>query len=120
MDIKWWVLFFVILGGIFLVQRNQNGKYDEFAQCLVDSGAVMYGAWWCPHCQEQKKEFGQSWRILKNNGGYVECSTADKQQTEFCSQQKIEGYPTWRFRNETELSGKVSFQSLAVKTGCKA
>ena len=40
------------------------GKYDEFAQCLKDKGATFYGAFWCPHCQAQKKLFGTSVKFL--------------------------------------------------------
>ena len=47
------------------------GKYDAFAQCLKDKGAVFYGAFWCPNCQEQKKLFDSSIKLLP----YVECST---------------------------------------------
>jgi len=31
--------------------------YSEFAKCLTQKGAKMYGTFWCPHCQNQKKEF---------------------------------------------------------------
>ena len=30
---------------------------DGFAQCLTAKGAQMYGAWWCPHCADQKELF---------------------------------------------------------------
>ena len=91
------------------------GKYDEFAQCIKDSGAVFYGAFWCPHCQAQKKMFGSSAKLLP----YVECSTLDgKNQLAECRDKNIEGYPTWEFKDGSRLSGEVALQTLAEKTGC--
>src|SRR5262245_50308877 len=70
------------------------GTYDAFAQCLKDKGAVFYGAFWCPHCQAQKKLFGSSASLLP----YVECSTLDgNAQTAVCTDKKIASYPTWEF-----------------------
>ena len=31
---------------------------DALAQCLTAKGVKMYGAYWCSHCQNQKKAFG--------------------------------------------------------------
>jgi len=91
------------------------GKYDEFATCLKDKGAVFYGAFWCPHCQATKKLFGSSAKLLP----YVECSTADgKAQTQACIDKKIEGYPTWEFADSTRLSGEIPLETLAEKTAC--
>ena len=87
----------------------------SLAQCLKDKGAVFYGAFWCPHCQKQKALFGDSVKYLP----YVECSTPDgKNQTEVCKNNNITGYPTWKFKDGTELTGEVSFENLANKTGC--
>lgn len=92
------------------------GKYDAFAQCLKDSGAIFYGAFWCPHCQAQKKLFGSSQKFLP----YVECSTADGQgQNQICIDKKVTGYPTWEFADGTRpFSGEATFAQLAEKTAC--
>lgn len=91
------------------------GKYDEFATCLKDKGAVFYGAFWCTHCQSQKKLFGASQKLLP----YVECSTADGQgQAQICKDKKITGYPTWVFADGATLGGEISLQQLADKTSC--
>lgn len=97
---------------------SQGQNYDEFAQCVADSGAKMYGAWWCSHCNAQKTEFGSSWKILENQNSYVECSTQTKTQTQVCKDAGITGYPTWRFADGTEQSGRLSFEYLSQKTGC--
>ena len=99
---------------IFATPRGA-GAYDGFAQCLEEKGAIFYGAFWCPHCQNQKKLFGKSASLLP----YVECSTPDgKSQKEICKTEKIEGYPTWVFADGSRESGVQSFELLAEKTAC--
>jgi thiol-disulfide isomerase/thioredoxin len=94
---------------------GKPGKYDTFAQCIKDSGATFYGTFWCPHCQNQKKMFGSSAKLLP----YVECSTADaKGQTQICIDKNITGYPTWEFADGTRLSGEVELKTLSEKTSC--
>lgn len=97
------------------------GKYDTFATCLAEKGAVFYGAFWCSHCQAQKKMFGSSAKLLP----YVECSTADaRSQTQICKDKKIEGYPTWMLSdgtivpNDTPNGAGVKLETLAEKTSC--
>ncbi|MFA5830555.1 MAG: thioredoxin domain-containing protein [Candidatus Paceibacterota bacterium] len=125
MKIFLWTLVVVVAGGglLFAVKTINKespkgiaaGRYDVFAQCLKDSEAVFYGAFWCSHCQEQKKAFGDSARLLP----YVECSTADmKGQTQICKDKKITGYPTWIFKDGSKLSGLVEMNELSQKTGC--
>jgi thiol-disulfide isomerase/thioredoxin len=97
----------------------QSGKYDTFATCLKDKGAIFYGAFWCPHCQEQKKLFGSSVKLLP----YVECSTADGQgQLQVCKDKNITSYPTWKLADGTNIpnenSAGVTLETLAAKTSC--
>ena len=92
-----------------------TGKYDTFAQCLTEKGAIFYGAFWCPHCRAQKEMFGSSEKFLP----YVECSTLDgRNQVPACSEKDISGYPTWEFADGSRLSGEVPLTQLAEKTGC--
>ncbi|KKR67391.1 MAG: Vitamin K epoxide reductase, partial [Parcubacteria group bacterium GW2011_GWF1_40_6] len=92
------------------------GKYDAFATCLKDEGAVFYGAFWCTHCQATKKMFGASQKLLP----YVECSTADgRGQVQMCADKKIMSYPTWEFADGSRLEGEVTFEQLALKTSCQ-
>ena len=91
------------------------GKYDAFAQCLTEKGATFYGAFWCPHCQDQKKLFGKSMQYVN----YVECSTPDgKAQLEVCKNEGVRGYPTWIFADGSRLTGSIPFEQLSEKTGC--
>ena len=110
----------VILRGGVNTGPVEPGKYDAFATCLKDKGAVFYGAFWCPHCQAQKKLFGTSAKLLP----YVECSTADASgQLPICIAKKIESYPTWELadgtRIPTENSAGVTLETLAAKTSCE-
>lgn len=96
-------------------QESGPGKLDTFASCLKDKGAIFYGAFWCPHCQTQKKMFGSSAKLLP----YKECSTPDANgQLKECSDVGIETYPTWIFANGEKMTGEIPLATLAEKTGC--
>lgn len=111
------VLILIAIGLFFWLspKNTEPSALDEFAQCLKDKGVIFYGAFWCPHCQEQKEMFGSSVKFLP----YVECSTPDGQgQTPICTQKNITGYPTWVFPDGTQESGALSLQELSQKSGC--
>jgi thiol-disulfide isomerase/thioredoxin len=122
MKTKFFIIFVVIVVlligglGVFLNKDSivPSKKLDQFAQCLKSSGAEFYGAFWCPHCQSQKKLFGSSKQYLP----YIECSNPDNSQTQICKDKKIEGYPTWIFKDGTQSTGELSLQILADKTQC--
>lgn len=98
-----------------VVAAPRRGNYDQLAQCLTDNGAKMFGAWWCSHCQSQKRLFGTSFSKIN----YVECSLPDgKTQTEACREAGITGYPTWELGDGSRLEGEVSLETLAQKTNC--
>lgn len=109
----------VAIAGIWWLRGSDiraEGEHDAFAQCLGEQGAVFYGAFWCPHCQAQKKLFGRSDDLLP----YVECSTPDGEgQTEECTAAGIESYPTWEFEDGSRETGEVPLETLAEKTGCE-
>lgn len=96
------------------VGGNEPSPYDEFAQCLSDTGVTMYGAWWCPHCENQKELFGSAFDSID----YVECSTVARTMNQTCQDAGIEGYPTWEFGDDSRLSGEQTLQTLADKSGC--
>lgn len=111
------ILAAVVIVPIVLINvlSARPGKLDGFAQCISDSGAKFYGAYWCPHCLAQKKMFGKSAKLLP----YVECSNPDKNgQTQICKDAGITGYPTWVFPDNTRLSGEIAMTTLAEKTSC--
>ncbi|MBI2610988.1 hypothetical protein HYW60_03585 [Candidatus Kaiserbacteria bacterium] len=115
--IFWGIILLLVVAaiGVSLFSKTGPGNLDSFAQCLKDKGAVFYGAFWCPHCQNTKNMFGASAKLLP----YVECSTPDgKSQLQACVDKKIENYPTWEFADGSRLTGERTLQELADKTGC--
>ena len=111
------VLIVIIIGGVGIyvsLKPQAPGKLDGFAQCINDSGAKFYGAFWCSHCQDQKNDFGSSKQYIP----YVECANPDNTQKQICIDEGIDGYPTWTFSDGSELSGRLSFEVLAEKTQC--
>ena len=116
--IFWLVVLALIVAGVgtSLTMNTGPGKLDGFTQCLKDKGAIFYGAFWCPHCQATKKQFGNSEKLLP----YVECSNPDGQsQTQICIDKGIKQYPTWtRPQDDTRISGEHTMQELADFSGC--
>jgi thiol-disulfide isomerase/thioredoxin len=117
---KWGIIAVIIivvvgLGYLWFVQVNKPGRLDDFAKCIKESGAKFYGAFWCPHCQDQKELFGSSKKHLP----YVECSTPDSNsQLQVCKDAKVAAYPTWEFADGSRLEGEISLEKLAEKSGC--
>jgi len=116
---RWIVLIaVVIVVGVVAYAKisadNRPGEFDELAQCLTDSGAKMYGASWCPHCQAQKEAFGNSVRLIE----YIECALPNGGQTQVCNAAGITSYPTWEFGDGTREVGELSLDQLAEKSSC--
>ncbi len=113
------LIIIVALGVVIFFVKKADAKpgvNDEFATCLSDQGAIFYGAFWCPHCQDQKKLIGNK-SMEKLN--YVECSTPDGQaQTQACIDAGITGYPTWEFADGSRTDGVMSLEALSEKTSC--
>lgn len=108
----------VVIGGLLLAGKIDNGPsiHDKFAQCIKDSGAKFFGTFWCPHCQNQKKIFGNAKQYLP----YIECSTADaKGQLPICATNEIMSYPTWVFPDNSTSTGEQTLENLSVKTSCE-
>ncbi|MEQ1500288.1 MAG: hypothetical protein ABL917_02890 [Parcubacteria group bacterium] len=114
----------LFVGGVvwLFMTPGKPGKYDGFAQCIKNTKTVtFFGAFWCPHCNEQKKRFGKSAKYLP----YVECSTPDgKDRLPVCVNANITTYPTWDFATSsimastTRITGEMELVDLAEKTGC--
>lgn len=108
------ILIVLALGATFLIKTGPS-NLGPFAACLKEKGAVFYGAFWCPHCQNQKRMFGSAAEALP----YVECSTPDgKGQLQACIDKEIKSYPTWEFSDGSRLNGEATLQQLSEKTGC--
>lgn len=110
----------LVVVGLIAFAINQSSmtpsKYDSVAQCLTDNNVTMYGAWWCPHCDDQKERFGSAFEKIN----YVECSPGgSREMSQECKDEGIQGYPTWRFADGTELSGSQPIATLAERAGCE-
>lgn len=111
------VIIVIILVAYFMTTKSASadGQYDELAQCLSGNNVTMYGAWWCPHCNDQKEAFGSSFQYIN----YVECSTADgNAQLKVCIDAGINGYPTWEFSDGERKEGFVTLKELAFAGNC--
>ncbi len=110
------VVLAIILGLVWLIKMPARpGKLDAFAQCIKDSGATYYGAFWCPNCKNQEARFGRSARLLPR----IECSTPDgRGQLQVCRDAGIEGYPTWDFVGGVRETGDLPIERLSELTNC--
>ncbi|TAL48514.1 hypothetical protein EPN87_00365 [archaeon] len=101
--------------GVYVFMSPSTGKYDALAQCLTEKGFVMYGAYWCPHCANQKAMFGSSFKYINS----VECDpNGNNPQPQLCKEKDITGYPTWIY-NDQKLEGEQSVESLSILSGCQ-
>jgi hypothetical protein len=101
---------------LYLENRSQH-KHDAFARCLKDRGVKMYGAYWCPHCEEEKEKFGASFEYAP----YVECGVKGDlhAQSQVCKDENVKHYPTWQFPPTGERVERVfSLEELSDRTGC--
>jgi hypothetical protein len=116
----------VIIGAIILAAlaatyyvgyHRRAHQYDNFARCLSQKGIKMYGAYWCPHCSEQKAMFDASFQYAP----YIECgiqgNTAKIQQE--CTDAGIKHFPTWQFPPLGErVEGAIPLEDLSLRSGC--
>jgi len=85
----------------------------NFAKFLNDNKIVMYSAYWCPHCNDQKQLFGKK---AVEQLRIVECAKDGKNNKyKLCQEKGIEGFPSWEINNEI-YSGTVSLNELAEMT----
>ncbi|OGI88054.1 hypothetical protein A2995_01725 [Candidatus Nomurabacteria bacterium RIFCSPLOWO2_01_FULL_33_24] len=108
------VLAILIFAYLDSQKPREPAKYDEFAQCLGNQGAIFNGAFWCSACATQKEMFGKSVDFLP----YQECSNQDKSMKQECQDKGIVRYPTWEFSDGEKVEGVIPLENLAEKTGC--
>ncbi len=119
---RWLALHAIVLlpalGVIAVAQAGWLSPPDDprlapLAQHLRDTQVKLYGTFWCPNCQQQKRLFGQSADALP----YVECSPNGRNGTVAleCVSAGIESYPTWVIRGE-RVTGVLAPGELARRT----
>jgi len=86
-----------------------SGSEAALARHLRESGAIMYGAYWCPHCQEQKTLFGDAARDVP----YVECDpNGVNARPDLCEKAGVKAFPTWTIGGQRR-EGVQSLGALA-------
>jgi len=97
------ILLSVVSYSVYSISKP--GPYDNFAKCLAEKGAVMYGAMqWCKYTQAQKAMFGKSFEYVNYH--------------EFGDLPGIKTTPTWVINGQWQENVQ-SFDKLAALTGCK-
>ncbi len=100
---------------IYLGLRKRGSRLDAFAKCLAAKPAKMYGAYWCPHCADQKEMFESSFQYVP----YVECGVpGSRDEAQVCKDAGIKHFPTWEFVGGERQEGTLALQALGTKTGC--
>lgn len=100
------VAFFIggSVTGFIVYNNNKTGPYDNFAKCLTEKGAVMYGAIsWCQYTKEQVAMFGKSFKYINYK--------------EYQEGPNIKVTPTWII-NGQKYERVQSFKRLSELTGC--
>ncbi len=116
-------------------------EYPEFAACLADERATMYGFDACPNCNKQKTLIGvESFKEhIDKTGLYVRCRPKEEGQrplggrsqiissvapilasttaNEACAINVGEGTPTWVIHGKKYV-GSQTIEDLALASGC--
>lgn len=101
------VVFSTMMGYSYL---QRPGEYDDFAKCLTEKGAVVYGNDFCTYTGKQLNFFGPSEGYLN----YIKCA----ENQDLCDSKGVTITPTW------EIDGKMyeqvqTFETLSRLTGCE-
>ena len=96
-----------------IITSSSSLQKIEFAKYLSENNIVMYSAYWCPHCHDQKQLFGkQAVQELK----VIECAQDGKNnQHELCKTKGIDGFPSWEIKGKI-YSGTRDLKDLAEIT----
>ncbi len=116
----------LVIGGCARKQAFSNGPIQTppaaeiaksskvaLANHLTQSGAQMFGTYWCPYCGRQKDLFGEAKQYVP----IIECDPkGDHPQPQLCDQAGISSYPTWKINGKL-YRGLRSLQELASLSG---
>lgn len=111
----------IIVSAIYFVTEHYltnppqtSAGAEDLAKCLTQKSAVLYGAYWCPHCQNQKALFGNASQYLT----YVECDAGgENPNPQACQTAGVQAYPTWKI-NGVNYQGEKTFDQLKSLSGC--
>jgi thiol-disulfide isomerase/thioredoxin len=81
------------------ITTSSGQAETALANHLKQIDAKMYGAYWCPHCHEQKQLFGKA---ASSQINYIECDPGGANpQPDLCTKAGVQSYPAW------EINGKL-------------
>mmetsp|Transcript_980 Transcript_980/g.1278 ORF Transcript_980/g.1278 Transcript_980/m.1278 type:complete len:263 (+) Transcript_980:275-1063(+) len=91
------------------VTSESTTRANQIASRLGKLGAIMYGAYWCPHCNSQKNMFGkEAMKKIK----YIECAEDGKDTaTKSLACTALAGYPTWEI-DGAQFPGERTFDEF--------
>ncbi len=108
----WAIIALIVLFGGLSVRNYaaSPGEFDDFAKCLTEKGAVMYGNDFCQYTRGQMNFFGKSKQYIN----YIKCINNE----ELCNSKGVKVTPTW------EIEGKMyeqvqTFEKLSALSGCE-
>jgi uncharacterized membrane protein len=106
----------VPVNGVGWTVISKSGPSElALAEHLKQSGATMYGGWFCSHCYEQKQLLGRE--AVKASLPYVECAADGKNtKVELCQKEGIKGFPTWDIKGQ-KYPGVQPLEKLAELSG---
>ncbi len=97
------------IGGWEITSKSGESEI-ELAVHLNQIGAKKYGAYWCPHCYEQKQLFGKE---AFSKIDYIECDAKGKNaQPQVCKDAGVKSYPNWEINGEL-VEGVKTLDELA-------
>ena len=98
------IIVLIVAGiGFSFANSKKPGALDDFAKCLTEKGAVMYGASFCKYTSAQKGMFENSMKFIDYR--------------DFTEDSNIRITPTWKINGEYYQNAQ-SFDKLASITGC--
>tara|TARA_Y100000031_G_scaffold155939_1_gene208477 strand:+ start:1324 stop:1755 length:432 start_codon:yes stop_codon:yes gene_type:complete len=98
------VVVLIVVGIGFSFANSQKPAFlDDFAKCLTEKGAVMYGATWCKYTSAQKGMFENSMKFIDYR--------------DFSEHSDVRITPTW-FIDGNKYENVQSLDKLASVTGC--
>ena len=86
-----------------------NASTTALAEHLTQTGAKMYGTYWCPYCNKQEEMFGSAIQKVQ----VIECDPkGDDAKPQECAKANVSSFPTWEIKGKL-YRGMRSLEELA-------
>jgi len=101
---------------MFTITTTSGPAEIALAEHLTQAGAQEFGAYWCPHCHDQKELFGKQ---AADKLPYVECDPNGKNgQPDLCRAAGVRSFPSWKIGGKL-YEGVTPLDRLADLSGYK-